>query len=247
MSLRRAWLMAMAFAVSWSWLTHAASVTVNPVRVHLSEAAPGQSVSVYNTGAVVARFQVKAYAWQQSTSGEMELSPTSDLAIFPTLLQIDPGQTRRIRITSGAASPAREQTYRIFIEELPPLQRDPAQAIQMLTRFGIPIFLQPKAPVAHPRLRIAAAKKKVVLSLDNSGNSYFVAQTVEVEGRSRDGKRLFQQSLPAWYVLAGGLRQYEVPIADGACAELGEVSATTTTDHGNLEAHASIGPGLCGD
>lgn len=178
-------------------------------------------------------------------TGEIDLTPTRDLAIYPTVFQVDPGQTRRIRITSNGSAPARELSYRIFIEEMPSAARAGAPAVQMLTRFGIPIFIQPPNPRASASMKMRVAQHKLSLSLDNTGNSYFVAESVEVVGRSRDGNVLFKETLPAWYVLAGGQRLFDIPLTKQVCANLVEITAHTTTDHGVVGAREAVPAGAC--
>src|SRR5581483_7908699 len=76
---------------------------------------------------------------------ETDLSATDDLAIFPRVLTIEPQQERRVRVAAATAFTPSEKSYRLFVEELPPLDTvstsPSGSGVQMLTRYSIPIFL----------------------------------------------------------------------------------------------------------
>lgn len=214
-------------------LSEAALVAIDPVKVLLTGAAPSKSISLRNNGSERVRFQMSAFTWQQSIGGEMQLAPTPDLVFFPSLVELAPGETRRVRVTTTQQVASNERSYRLFADELPPLSAQPGGAIRVLTRFGIPVFLAPDASAAKPALRLALKDGKLSVTLENRGNSHFVAQSVRLVGRATDGSGVLSQDLPAWYVLAGGRREYQVPIAPDVCAKLSQVSANANTDHGS--------------
>src|SRR6185436_2063955 len=95
--------------VSAAW---GAAVSVSPVLVHLSATQRSEVIEFTNAGQTPARFQAEVHAWHESAAGELTLSPTKDLLFFPSLFEIPPGETRRIRVASTVAPGPVERSYR---------------------------------------------------------------------------------------------------------------------------------------
>jgi fimbrial chaperone protein len=223
----------------------AALVAIDPVKVLLSGAAPSKSITLRNNGSEKVRFQVSAFGWQQSLGGEMQLNPTSELVFFPSLLELAPGETRRLRVTSSAQPGSVEKSYRLFVDELPPQTSSQGGAIRVLTRFGLPVFLAPDAPKAAPALRLELRDGKLSARLENRGTAHFVAQTVRIVGRAKDGSSVLQEDLQAWYVLAGGTRLFELSPNAEICNKLSQLSASANTDHGSARTDYQVPDGAC--
>ncbi len=227
---------------SRSW---GADLDVSPVRLHLSAARRSAVLSLRNRGAEAVRYQITAEAWGQSPSGEMVLTPTSDLVFFPSLLEIAPGATRRIRIAVTAASGGAERSYRIRIEPLPDGGASRPGAIRVLTRFSVPLFVQPPTIAPEPTASVRIDRGHMRITVGNRGTSYFVSQRVHVVGRSRTGATVVEEELPGWYVLAGGERVYEVPLPHDTCTSLAEVAVMLTTEGGSTSASSPVDTERC--
>ncbi len=224
----------------------AAEVQVNPVVVSLSPAARSAIVAVRNQGREAVRFELQARAWGQSPTGEMLLEPTVDLAVYPPVLSLGPGEERNVRIGMATSPGPLEKTYRVFLQEMPPPERpEGAARVQVLSRIGLPVFLAParsteRAVVAD----LAARGGKAAFVLRNEGTVHVRPTDVKLIGRDKDGKVVFESELPAWYVLAGGVRAYEVEIPKEGCASVREVEASVDLGREILRAKAAA-PGAC--
>lgn len=204
-----------------AWNARAAEVQLNPVVVSLSPAARSGMIAVRNQGTTTVRFEIQTRSWNETPAGQMELGATSDLVVFPPVLTLGPGEERNVRV--GVASPssfgAVERSYRLFIQEMaPPEQPGGAAQVQMLSRIGIPVFLAParaseKAVVSG----LAAKAGTVTFRLVNEGTVHVRPGSVKVVGRAAGGASVFEVDLPAWYVLAGGHREYTATIPAEAC------------------------------
>src|SRR5262249_3846189 len=151
--------------------------------------------------------------------GQPELTPTRDVVFYPSIVSLNAGEARKIRVAVTRKVGAIELTYRIFVEELPP----PANVqggIRVLARFGIPIFLRPPEPRALPLAKLRLVSDHVELGLANRGNAHFVASSVRVRGRSAEGVPVFKQDLVGWYVLARSERVYEIALPRLLCEQL---------------------------
>jgi fimbrial chaperone protein len=224
----------------------AAGLEVNPVRVRLSASQRSQTVQLRNQGKEPLRYQVTAQQWQQSATGEMVLSPTRDLVVFPSLVELKPGETRRLKVARAVAPGAVEKTYRVFLEPLPDGFAQGPGTVRVLTRFNIPVFVQPAAPLPRPEVRLRVEQGKLVVSVSNAGNVYFMTRSVHVVGQARPGSQALDQVLPGWYVLAGGERVYSLPLLPAACLGLTRIDATVKTEHAVVRTALPVSSAVCG-
>lgn len=224
----------------------AAEVQVNPVVVSLSPAARSAMVSIRNQGRETVRFELQARAWGQDPAGEMLLEPTADLAVYPPILALGPGEERNIRIGAVAQFGAVEKTYRVFVQEMaPPEKPEGAARVLVLSRIGLPVFLAPTRPAERAVLAdLAVRAGKASFVLRNEGTVHVRPTAVKLSGRGKDGKTSFERDLPAWYVLAGGTRAYEVEIPAEACAALREIEVSVELPREALRARHEA-PGAC--
>ncbi len=219
----------------------AAEVQVGPVSVDLSPSARSAVVTVRNQGKEAARFELQVRRWDQGSDGEMQLSATEEIAVYPPVLAVAPGDERIFRI--GAVTPFGpvERTFRVIVQELPPPETPESGAqVRMLTRMLLPVFLAPGKAVQKASLAgLAAQGGKVRVRLVNEGTVHVRPESVKLTGLGKGGAVLFESELPAWYVLAGGERAYVAEIPPVACAGLREVQVTAAIGRELLHAKAS--------
>jgi fimbrial chaperone protein len=156
----------------------------------------------------------------------MKLRPTSDIVFFPTLLTLAPKESRNVRVGAATAFEAVEKSYRIFVEELPPQAPQAGQsAVRVLTKMGVPIFLQPTRMQAQAGVRDLMVKDGVfTFNVRNTGNVHFVPDAVRVLGVNRAGEVMLDKQLDGWYILAGGVRAYAVTLPAPDCSALAALS-----------------------
>lgn len=216
-------------------------VAVNPVRIQLSGAKRSEQLKLTNNGDKAARFQVTAHTWHETPDGQMRLVQTNDLLFFPSLLEIGPGQSRRVRVGSTIPAGNSELSYRIIVEELPSAGRA-AGVVQVLTRLSVPVFVQPAVPRPKVVLKTRVEGSELRVSLENRGNAYFKATSLRVVARSQLGPML-DKTLAGWYVLAFTHREYSLPIPKDVCAQVVSVTTTVTTEQGNTSVVTQVPAG----
>lgn len=228
----------------------ASSFKITPVQVALSGRTRSALLTLSNESDEALRFEVSAFTWDQSAKGEMVLHPTQDILFFPALFTVAPGKEQKIRVGTSVGAGSEEKTYRIFVQELRPLATStPAPGttqVRILTRMGIPIFLEPAK--AHLSGVISGARVSGgVLSFDvrNTGNVHFSVLEAKVVGRAADGTEVFEQRAEGWYVLAQGLRTYEIPLTADRCSRAARVAVEVRTGFGTLTGETPIAERDC--
>ena len=221
----------------------ASNFTVNPMQVVFTPTRKSAVVTLKNVSKAEIRFQIHVFTWEQSPRGQMQLSDTRDVVLFPQLLVLGPGQQRPIRLGITGSIGSVEKAYRIFFEELPAAER-PVQAVatgvQMRVKVGLPIFVSPAnrgtAVVQTHNARVADGK--VALAVENSGISHVIIDAVRVRGLDAGGQRLFERGIKGWYLLAKHRNEYEVPLTSGDCSAASlavEVQVGTTVLRDRIE------------
>jgi fimbrial chaperone protein len=228
----------------------AATFRVSPVQLSLSVSATSGLLTLSNESQETLRFQLTAFRWDESEKGQMELLPTEEIAVFPTLLTLEAGKERKIRIGAATSLAASEKTYRVFVEELPPVER-PGEApapsqIRVLTRMGIPIFLRPSKTESGGEIVDARFENaRLSFLVRNSGNVHFMLQTIRVQATGAAGETILDKQDNGWYVLAGGGRQYDWPVPQSDCARVKSVRIEARTDSGVFETRVNAPSGAC--
>ena len=120
----------------------AGSLRVGPTRLELSVRHPVAVLEVQNTGDQATLAQLDAFGWTQAGTVDL-LDSTEDLITTPLVLNLAPGETRRVRV--GLREPNRamvERSYRLFVREIPPAAL-PESGLRFAVRIGVPVFALP--------------------------------------------------------------------------------------------------------
>ena len=228
----------------------ASAYKVTPVRVTFS--GPSSTLlTLKNESDQALRFQISSYVWSSDPKGSMQLSPTEDIVFFPALLSLNPGEERKVRVATTVAPAATEKTYRIFFEELPPLERPQSSGAQVriLTKMGIPIFVTPQKADPQPAIESMRMEKGALgFDVRNGGNAHFTLEGVKLRGIGSNGESLFERQLDGWYVLAGSLRSYNVDVPADVCSKLKKVvieAQTDLTEKGTITKELEVSPARC--
>jgi fimbrial chaperone protein len=242
--------LALALALAGLWggpqagIASAATFTVDPTQIFMSNRSGSVLLTLRNESTETLRFQLSVFAWTQSPSGEMQLVPTEDIVFFPTLLTLKPSETRRVRVGNATGFEAREKTYRIFVEELPP-ESQAHDGVRVLTKMGIPIFLRPAKEVASATLNDLRQQEGALrFTLANAGTVHIVPQSIKVRGLA-GSKTAFERELDGWYVLAGGRREFEMAFPKSECAHVTSIVVDMQFASAKLQERLQTPNGVC--
>jgi fimbrial chaperone protein len=226
----------------------AADFTVNPIQIFLTGQTRSAILTVQNTSGEPLRFQLNAFAWAQDPTGQMLLTPTSEIIFFPRLLTLAPSEQRIVRVGTSVPGGPIERTYRIFVEELPPAQPTaPAGQVRVLARMGIPIFVEARGGRSELRMIPPVQQPgRLVFGLRNAGTKHAIPQAIRVHGQGAGGETLWEGEQEGWYILAGEQRVYEIPFPREECIKTKAVAVEVKTGEQTLTERLDIAPAACG-
>jgi fimbrial chaperone protein len=225
----------------------ASNFTVSPTQVDLSASATSALVALHNSSKLPLRFEVTLVSWSEDEHGKMVLTPSSDVSFFPKLVELAAGASRNIRIGINAA-PARdvEQSFRLFIEELPD-QSAPAlaNAVALRTKIGIPVFVRPAKPSRSAAIEAVSVENgKVLARVRNTGNLHVSVDSISVKGTGGSGPT-FTKEGRGWYVLPGATRVFEVPITATECKSTTSVAVEVFGHNTSIKGAGQVSPAAC--
>jgi fimbrial chaperone protein len=244
---------ALAALVALSVVSTAASAgefVILPLRVSLDRSTRATEIVVRNEDKVPLRMQVEGMSWRQDASGKDVYEPAEGLLYFPRSMEIPPGESRIVRVGVKAAPVTREETYRLFIEELPSVlatsTAGQGASLQVLLRVGVPVFVAPAQPDRRlESVRLQREGRRVEWVVSNPGNVYVRAEQAELTGAAADGTRLFTLPSEERYFLAGVTKSLTFEIPEEMCGKVAALEASIAADTLNLKRKIDVPAGSC--
>lgn len=223
------------------------SFQLEPIRITLSAKNSSALLTLRNDSGERTRFQIGVYGWDQNRQGEMVLRPTEDLIFYPQLLALDPGDQRKVRVGTNNSVVSLERAYRIFVEELPPADKQEKTGIRILTKMGVPIFIQPAQTKVLGRIeQMTVVQSEFSFAIKNSGNVHFLPSLVRVRGTDAQGEGFLERELRAWYILAGGSREYRVEVPREHCRKIEILTVEVQLEEKSLQEKFRLPANACG-
>jgi fimbrial chaperone protein len=222
---------------SISTVADAGSFRVSPVRVELTPTQPSVALTVRNESEkddVVV--QLRATDWKQ-VNGEDVYTPSTELIASPPIFTIKAGSTQTVRVGLRKAELRDlQQTFRLYITEVPPPPREGFQGLQVALNIGIPVFVAPRTRTTAPEEWRASVLEngKLNVTVANPANAH--SQILEFSiFDEKDGVAIALSQQPR-YILAGKEVVWQLPITR---TPVGKMRVTAKTDRGTLEALVS--------
>ena len=194
------------------------SLRVSPLKVFFDRGTAAATVQVRNAGAEKTSIQADIRAWSVTEDGRDAYQDTSDFVFFPRIFEVEPGEDGVVRLAyRGATALPTEQSYRIFLRELPTPGKQ-EEGVGFLIELSVPIFVRASHPRAQGTLVAAdLAGGRVQVRVANQGTEFFVVDSVVAAGRDENGQETFRSQVGGWYVLAGTARPFSVAVDPEAC------------------------------
>ena len=220
---------------------------IKPVRIFLDAKVKTEKIIIKNLSNEELSLQLKTYKWSQNPKGEDVYEETADIIVFPKIFTMKKGEERIIRIGTNLQPGMDEQLYRLYIEELPITNASPeGAAIHILTKAGVPIFINPVKAVAKGKIESIIVKKGVIeAAIKNNGNLHFIINSIKIKGQNIKGKDVFTKDISGWYLLSGAKRLYTTPIPQKICKDIVKLHIEVNTDKFNLDGKLDVNKATC--
>lgn len=220
----------------------AASLQVQPALVDVTAPTAAATLTLRNEGPAPINIQVRVFRWSQ-TQGEEKLEPTEDVVASPPAVTLEPKTdyvARVVRVAKGAV--AEEESYRLFVDELPGSVQQKTNTINIVVRHSIPVFFGPqgKAPPAVS-WSVARAGGKLVVKARNAGAARLRVSALVL--RDQGGKTVSFGPGLVGYVLGRSTMRWAAPGAARGFAAAGAVSISAQGNDGPVHAVAQVDGG----
>lgn len=190
----------------------AASMQVAPTTVEILAGGSAATLNVKNGGVDPLKVQMRIYRWTLE-NGVDKLVPATDVVASPPIATIKPKSDYTVRVVRLSKRPvASEETYRIFVDEIPDPSKRRAGAITITARYSIPIFFLPKAA---PKSELVWSQEvrngKLYVSATNTGGRR--VRVADLTATGTTGKPVPVAKGLAGYVLARQSKSWVMPAA----------------------------------
>jgi fimbrial chaperone protein len=224
-----------ALFASHGAILQAASLQVAPVLVEIPAPGAASTMKLRNEGAKPLDAQIRIFRWTQ-VDGEDSLTPTDDVAASPPVASLRPNTDYTVRVVRTSKEPvAREESYRLLIDELPGPASGQAASVNIALRYSVPVFFTVSggaAPKLSWELKQRAGKPVIVVS--NAGDRRIrLAKLKFTDGKGAVAN--FGDGL-AGYVLGHSSKNFPVPANAKGFGTGGVVSISALSDVGPIEA-----------
>ncbi len=220
-----------------------------PLRVAMDRATRAAEIVIRNDDETPLRLQVQAMSWRQDEDGRDRYEEADGLIYFPRALEVPPRESRLVRVGIRAAPVAREETYRLFIEQLPPpgpAEKTKGVSLRVLLRIGVPVFVAPAQPERKAEIeQLVLHGGQARVTVANHGNVHVAADRFEVEALGSDGAILFTRQVQERYFLAGAVRPSTVELPRELCPQVARLRVSLAGEGIDLQRTAPVEPGAC--
>ena len=162
----------------------ASELRVEPILLELNAPAAAGILTVRNDEDAVVAVQTRVFRWSQS-NGRESLDPTTDVVASPPIVRLAPHTDYTVRIVRALKQAVGgEESYRLFIDQLPTGQRLGERSVAILVRQSIPVFFR-SAQISKATLSWSLSYEHdgVVITAKNLGDEHLRVADL----RLRDG------------------------------------------------------------
>ena len=158
----------------------ASGLQVSPISLSLQARENASGLTLSNSSDEAISAQVRIYQWSQDETGD-QLTPSRGLLASPPMIKLNPGDKQLVRIIRAKTPPqgagAVEDSYRIFVNELPIKSATQKIGLQFALSYSLPVFVQPVGivktdPQLQWRYSLQPDGKQITLRVSNSGNGH---------------------------------------------------------------------------
>jgi fimbrial chaperone protein len=194
------------------------ALKVAPIPIVIGGGGTSTMVELRNDGTEPVRLQASTFLWSQTAAGADKLEPTNEILVFPSMVTLKGGETRRVRVgTQGGYGPA-EKSFRVIFGELPSnvSHEGQDQVVKVIAQVSVPIFVTPSGAAPTYKIQgLTATKDRVRFQIENTGTAHTLVEKIHLEFRDPKGGVIGATDVAGWYVLPGQTRPFDIPIEKG--------------------------------
>lgn len=225
--------------LAYSGASLAASLQIAPVSIEIPAPGAAGIVSLRNESTRPLSAQVRVFRWSQ-INGEEKLEPTGDVVSSPPLVTLPSQQNYAVRVVRTSRQPVGPQeSYRLFIDELPDPSRQKSGAVTLVLRYSVPVFFT-SPDITAPKIewRVERRGTKVVPLATNLGERHLRLAAIKM--RDSAGSAVSFGNGLIGYVLPHSTMQWTAAGRTSGFAPGGGVTITGQSDLGPINASASV-------
>jgi fimbrial chaperone protein len=229
----------------------AANFNIKPVKIFFDSRTRIEKLTLKNDSNDVLNLQLKAYQWTQDQTNKDVYQETKDLIIFPKIITLKKAEEKIVRIGTTRVPGAAEKSYRVYVTELPSMEKEESQGsrIRMLLKIGVPVFISPIAKKPAGTIDMTElAGGKIKFKVTNTGDLHFIVTGIQVKGIDHLDKDLFSTELGGWYLLSGSSKTYQTNLPDEFCRDTARLDILVRTNIPKLtfEENFPVKKAMCG-
>ena len=221
------------------------SFVLNPLKIEITPNQKIKEIDVTNTSTETIHLQVESFLWEQNEQGRPVWTKNKELIYFPKIFKMKPKEKRVVRVSYKGDFPKIEKAYRIFIRELP-VTEPGKKGVKVSLRLSIPLFIKPKkqfVKLDFEKINVENSNLKVVVR--NRGTVHTVVKSVNLIGKSPDGKTVFSKEKNGWYILPNSPAIYTFKLNKEECSKLGRIFIKIKTEKEEISREAELKEKKC--
>ena len=162
-----------------------ALLQIEPILLELNAPATSGSLTLRNDEDIDVSVQTRIFRWVQ-TDGQESLAPTTDVVASPPIVTLAPGADYTIRIVRTARSVVRgEESYRLWVDQLPPSERQSQSGVNILIRQSIPVFFRARQVTrASVSWTLRLEGERLLIVASNSGDERLRIASLRLSDRA---------------------------------------------------------------
>jgi fimbrial chaperone protein len=210
-------------------LAGALELTLAPIQVYLAPTQKSAILRIGNPNPQPLTVQVTVFTWSQDAEGHDKLEPTTDLLVFPQMLNLHASSERNVRVGTTNPDRSTERTFRLLIEPVlttTPLPDDTGKPTRsaittIITRSSVPVFIEPTKATPAPLTAAATLEAGTVrLRITNPGRVHLPPPRITLKGYASGDELVLDGEHKAWYVLGGSTRTETIALPAETCPQL---------------------------
>jgi fimbrial chaperone protein len=213
----------------------AALLQIEPILLELNSPATAGSLAIRNDEDTDVSVQTRVFRWVQINGYEM-LNPTTDVVASPPIVTLAPGADYTIRIVRTATTAVHgEESYRLWVDQLPPSPQLVQSGVNILIRQSIPVFFR-ASQITRPSVSWALHLQagRLLITAANSGDERLRIASLEL--RDEAGTTASFGNGLVGYVLGRSSMTFIIADPPRGFGAGGEVSVAATSDNGPIHA-----------